>query len=213
MKRTILAALAAVGLVSAGAIGPAWAGAESPPVIQIAKLLGATAAAPVRTAAPRPAPRPEIRPIIATKSAPLPNDFSSVGPDAVRHSLGLVSHLSGDAPITRMESWIDAQDTASGGPEWECLTEALYFEARGERLDGLFAVAEVILNRVDSARYPDTVCDVINQGTGRKYACQFTYTCDGLPETVTEPAAWTRVGKIAELMLKDTPRVLTRVAW
>ena len=42
----------------------------------------------------------------------------------------------------------------TGDAEWQCLTEALYFEARGESLEGQFAVAEVILNRVDSPLYP-----------------------------------------------------------
>jgi spore germination cell wall hydrolase CwlJ-like protein len=50
---------------------------------------------------------------------------------------------------------------------------------------GIFAVAEVILNRVDSPNYPDTVCDVIYQGTGRLFECQFTYSCDGRKETIS----------------------------
>lgn len=98
-------------------------------------------------------------------------------------------------------SWIDSQPAARGGSEWRCLSEALYFEARGETVKGQFAVAEVILNRVESQRFPDSVCGVIHQGTGRKFACQFTYTCDGRPENVSEPAAWARVGKIAKAIL------------
>lgn len=98
---------------------------------------------------------------------------------------------------------------ADGDAQWECLTQALYFEARGETVRGIFAVGEVILNRVDSGAYPDTLCEVINQGTGRKYACQFTYTCDGRAETVTEPRSWERVGKVARLLMDGTPRALT----
>lgn len=98
---------------------------------------------------------------------------------------------------------------ASGGDEWSCLTEALYFEARGETVKGIFAVAEVILNRVESGRYPDTVCGVVNQGTGKRYQCQFTYTCDGRKEVIHEPAAYEMVGKVARLMLDGKPRTLT----
>ena len=98
---------------------------------------------------------------------------------------------------------------ADGGEQWQCLSEALYFEARGESVRGMFAVGEVILNRVDSDAYPDSLCGVINQGTGRKYACQFTYTCDGLPETISEPRAWERVGKVAAILLDGAPRALT----
>ncbi|KUF12013.1 cell wall hydrolase [Pseudoponticoccus marisrubri] len=99
-----------------------------------------------------------------------------------------------------------------GGAEWRCLAEALYFEARGESLKGQMAVAEVIMNRVDSPRYPNSVCGVINQGTGRKYACQFTYTCDGHPEHIAEPGAWERVGQVARKMLSGAPRTLTKGA-
>jgi spore germination cell wall hydrolase CwlJ-like protein len=67
-------------------------------------------------------------------------------------------------------------------------------------------VAEVILNRVASTRYPNTVCGVINQGTGRKFACQFSYTCDGRAEVINEAAVYTRVGKVAKMMLAGAPR-------
>ncbi|WP_040817094.1 cell wall hydrolase [Litoreibacter arenae] len=102
-----------------------------------------------------------------------------------------------------------ALPAATGGQQWRCLAEALYFEARGETVKGQIAVAEVILNRVSSSRFPDTVCGVIKQGTGRKYACQFTYTCDGHPERISEPAAFDRVGKIARMMLNGAPRNLS----
>ncbi|KJZ20491.1 cell wall hydrolase [Loktanella sp. S4079] len=105
--------------------------------------------------------------------------------------------------------YLAAQPTADGGPQWECLAEALYFEARGESVEGMFAVGEVILNRVDSGSYPNTLCSVINQGTGRRFACQFTYTCDGRAEIISEPRAWARVGKVARILIDGAPRVLT----
>ncbi|MFZ7090099.1 cell wall hydrolase [Primorskyibacter sp. 2E233] len=110
------------------------------------------------------------------------------------------------------KDWLSRQPRATGGAEWHCLSEALYFEARGETVKGLFGVAEVILNRVDSPRYPNTVCGVVNQGTGKKFACQFTYTCDGHPEQINEPASWERVGKVAKIMLSGAPRALTQGA-
>ncbi|MGR3492357.1 MAG: cell wall hydrolase [Shimia sp.] len=116
---------------------------------------------------------------------------------------------SGGAAIEYSRDWLAAQPVREGGAQWRCLAEALYFEARGESVKGQFAVAEVIMNRVDAARFPDTVCAVVNQGTGRKYACQFTYTCDGLPERINEPRAWARVGKVAHFMLNGAPRRLT----
>ncbi|WP_425100070.1 cell wall hydrolase [Tropicibacter sp. S64] len=119
---------------------------------------------------------------------------------------------AGSSRLNYSNDWLARQPRAQGGAEWRCLSEALYFEARGETAKGLFGVAEVILNRVDSPRYPNSVCGVINQGTGKKFACQFTYTCDGRPERITEPAAWERVGKVARIMLQGAPRPLTQGA-
>ncbi|MDU8943861.1 cell wall hydrolase [Ovoidimarina sediminis] len=101
-------------------------------------------------------------------------------------------------------SFLNELPKAKGGEAWACLSEALYFEARGEPIKGIFAVAEVILNRVKAERFPDTVCGVVKQGTGRKYQCQFTYTCDGHKEVINEPAAFEKVAKIARLMLDGT---------
>lgn len=64
------------------------------------------------------------------------------------------------------KSWLATQPRATGGAQFQCLAEALYFEARGESLQGQFAVAEVIMNRVDSPRFPGSICGVVNQGTG-----------------------------------------------
>lgn len=54
-----------------------------------------------------------------------------------------------------------------------CLAVAIYFEARGEPIDGQYAVGEVIMNRVNSDDYPDTVCDVVFEED------QFSFTTDG----------------------------------
>ena len=127
-------------------------------------------------------------------------------PVAARQSVSVAPELS-PRPRRRANphlfdpGWLASMPPAAGGAQWQCLTEALYFEARGESPRGQFAVAEVILNRVRSPRYPDTVCDVVREGQGRRGACQFSYVCDGKPEVVAEPAAWEQVGKIARLTL------------
>lgn len=117
-----------------------------------------------------------------------------------------------DAPVAEVtfsRSWIDQQPRANGGEQWQCLAEALYFEARGETVKGQFAVAEVILNRVESERFPNTPCSVIRQGTGRKYQCQFTYTCDGRKEVIAEKQAYERVAKVARLAMDGAAENLT----
>lgn len=95
----------------------------------------------------------------------------------------------------------------TGDAQWQCLTKALYFESRGESLKGQFAVAEVILNRVDSAHYPNTVCSVVEQG-GRG-GCQFSYHCDGARDVMRDGEAVNTAGRNARLMLDGAPRDLT----
>ncbi len=62
---------------------------------------------------------------------------------------------------TLVAQTIDANPTAYG--DRECLARAVFFEARGEPLEGQLAVAQVILNRVASGRFASTVCGVISQ--------------------------------------------------
>lgn len=107
-------------------------------------------------------------------------------------------------------AWLAAQPKPELSQELECLAQALYFEARGETIKGQAAVAEVILNRVDSPAFPRTVCGVVNQGGSG--GCQFSYTCDGRAEVISEPEAWKRSAKIAAAMLKGAPRTLTEGA-
>jgi len=123
------------------------------------------------------------------------------------------SRLDMGRPIVEYSrAWVAQQPKPGGDAQWECLAEALYFEARGETVKGQFAVAEVILNRVDSPNFPNTVCGVIHQGTGKRYACQFTYTCDGNPEVIRERGAYNRVAKVAAAILAGAPRDLTNGA-
>jgi len=83
----------------------------------------------------------------------------------------------------------------------KCLADAIYFEARGEPPRGQIAVAQVVMNRVFSGYYPNTVCGVVYQNAHRHLACQFTFACDGIPDRISEPAAWERARRIARDML------------
>jgi spore germination cell wall hydrolase CwlJ-like protein len=79
----------------------------------------------------------------------------------------------------------------------KCLADAIYFEARGESVRGQMAVAQVVINRVFSGYYPNNVCGVVYQNAHRRFRCQFTFACDGLPERINEPVAWERAKHIA----------------
>jgi hypothetical protein len=84
----------------------------------------------------------------------------------------------------------------------KCIADAVYFEARGEPLRGQEAVAQVVLNRVFSGRYPDNVCDVVYQNAGRHLACQFTFACEGKDlSRIEEPDMWEQAKRIAKDVL------------
>ena len=103
------------------------------------------------------------------------------------------------------EDWLASLPAAKGDAQWECLRSALYFEARGETIQGQFAVAEVILNRVESPAFPGTVCGVVHAKGGGD--CAFSYVCKGL-STMSDPVSRDRAGRIARLMLEyETPLV------
>jgi spore germination cell wall hydrolase CwlJ-like protein len=77
--------------------------------------------------------------------------------------------------------------------ERRCLADAVYFEARNETIEGQIAVAQVVLNRVRSGKWPDTICAVVREGRGEN--CQFPAVCkagERPPETDTswQQAAW-----------------------
>lgn len=115
---------------------------------------------------------------------------------------------SAPAPVVVQysDAWLAGRAAPAGDEQWQCLKTALYFESRGESLKGQFAVAEVILNRVDNPTYPSSVCAVVKQG------CQFSFTCDGHSDVMRDQEAADRAGRIARVMLDGAPRALTQGA-
>lgn len=79
----------------------------------------------------------------------------------------------------------------------DCLTKAVYYEARGEGRDGMKAVAQVVLNRVRHPAFPKTVCGVVFQGAARSTGCQFSFTCSGAMRGRVNQAAWDRARAVA----------------
>jgi spore germination cell wall hydrolase CwlJ-like protein len=78
----------------------------------------------------------------------------------------------------------------------ECLTQAVYYEARNESEEGQAAVAEVVMNRTRSGVYPQSVCAVVYQRNSR--TCQFTFTCDGaIGRGAVDLTKWARAERIA----------------
>ena len=81
----------------------------------------------------------------------------------------------------------------------KCLTEAVYFEARGEPLRGQEAVAQVVMNRVFSGYYPSNVCGVVFQNASHYLGCQFTFACEHKDlSRIDEPDMWEQAKRIAK---------------
>ena len=98
-------------------------------------------------------------------------------------------------------------------PEYWCLAQNIYYEARGSNLADQVAVADVVLNRVQDSRYPDTICGVVRQGKQKpswkdpskmvmvRNMCQFSWYCDGKSDYPTDKDAWVNAQQRAYMMM------------
>lgn len=80
-----------------------------------------------------------------------------------------------------------------------CLTQAVYYEAGFESVEGRRAVAQVVLNRMRHPAFPKSVCGVVYQSNGR--VCQFTFACDGALNRAPAGTAWRQAAEIARSAL------------
>jgi spore germination cell wall hydrolase CwlJ-like protein len=95
-----------------------------------------------------------------------------------------------------------ARARAHKAAESECLAQVLYYEARGEGIDGEKAVAEVVVQRTMNRDYPETVCGVVYDGVQPdRRDCQFSFACDGSLRKPKDTAAWTRTRQLADKIM------------
>ena len=127
---------------------------------------------------------------------------------AFRHMVGLADAtvpgmVSLEAEVARLAA------VETDGAEEDCLANAVYFEARGETLEGQLAVAEVVLNRARSGRYPTTWCGVVTQ------RAQFSFVRSGvIPRADRSTEAWRRAVAIARIAQQGSTRMLApNVLW
>ncbi|KQT26812.1 MULTISPECIES: cell wall hydrolase [unclassified Bradyrhizobium] len=116
-------------------------------------------------------------------------------------SVAAKGEVNGDNQRARSPAERLGLDDKSRAKSEKCLAEAVYFEARGEAVRGQIAVAQVVMNRVFSGKYPETVCGAVYQNKHRHLACQFTFACDKNPDVIREPEMWERAKRIARAML------------
>ncbi len=116
-------------------------------------------------------------------------------------TLAAVPSAASAAASEAAEPFVANRDSGSYERSLECLTQAIYYEARSQSDDGQRAVAQVVLNRVRHPAFPNSVCGVVYQGSERSTGCQFTFTCDGAMNGGVEPYAWDRARRIADAAL------------
>ncbi len=106
-----------------------------------------------------------------------------------------------EAPPTRAQ-------TSYSNDDFTCLREAIYHEAAANSTDGGRAVANVILNRAQDPRFPNSVCAVIAEGED-KGRCQFSYRCDGRPEVFPDKVKLRNATEAATLALTNQTEDVT----
>jgi hypothetical protein len=97
--------------------------------------------------------------------------------------------------IDRLKAKGAQPDAVQQARDLDCLTDAVYYEARGETKRGQQAVATVVLNRVKNPNFPKTVCGVVFQRAAA--GCQFSFACDGSMRRSREEDAWEDARRVA----------------
>jgi spore germination cell wall hydrolase CwlJ-like protein len=103
--------------------------------------------------------------------------------------------------ITKPEA--QAVDPVGEGPLNDaitCLSRTIYWEARGEGAAGMEAVANVVMNRLGNEGFPNTICEVVRQGS-EQGACQFSWWCDGRSDDAEEAKSYAIAKEIARKAL------------
>lgn len=134
-------------------------------------------------------------------------------PKILSHDVDFTSEVAGHAvativspsdepatrPVKSLASLVDAHASPSvADREMECLAGAIYFESKGEPLSGQLAVAEVIINRAKSGKYPRTHCGVVKQPG------QFSFVRGGrMPSIAKDSPAWRKAVAIAHIAAND----------
>ena len=97
----------------------------------------------------------------------------------------------------------------------ECLAKNIYYEARNQGTAGWMAVTAVVLNRVNDSRFPNTICEVVEQGPTRpswknasikipvKNRCQFSWYCDGKSDNPKNKVAYGKMLAISDSILSN----------
>ena len=178
--RVALTAVASLVLLAAGKVPQIIAAEVATPTTESPTPAQAPAQAHLQLAALTP-PAPQL-------DAAIPDDEMLAESDAERPSVSSLKELV--ARIGELPS-IELDD------EMRCLAIAVYYESKGEPLEGQLAVAQVVLNRRDSGRFASSICGVVYQRG------QFSFTWDGRSDRPAESETWRTAQAIAIIAATD----------
>jgi hypothetical protein len=131
-------------------------------------------------------------------AAPLPLNLVPESPvEAIVNPASLVVHAT---PVD-LSPLLDRLVLERMLAEQRCLAEAMYYEARGEGLDGEKAIAEVVFHRMHASGFPHSICGVVYQRAAAGHGCQFSFTCNGEMDEPKTMGAWQRAKRLAGRIL------------
>jgi hypothetical protein len=126
------------------------------------------------------------------------DDPLPAGPPRLAYRVAnMVNEMLSWSPLSRHARTVGTGDEAT----LNCLTAAVYYEARSESEEGQRAVAQVVLNRVGKPSFAGSVCGVIHQRSAASGGCQFDFVCDGAHRGRRETGAWAAALRIARRAL------------
>jgi len=139
-----------------------------------------------------------------TDPPPLPLEMSAAAPIAsIVHPESLVVHTA-DLDLSPLLRAVLMQKILG---EERCLAEAMYYEARGEGLEGEKAIAEVVFHRMRARGYPHSLCGVVYQGAASGHGCQFSFACNGEMLQTKNYGAWSRAKHLAVRILSGAEQL------
>ncbi len=187
---------------------------HNPTEVDISRLHVAWLSAFAPKASLRPASRP-MQPAPSLSTSGVIAAPAAMAPTVSAPRASLVPRARPEGLERRMvqysRDWLRKVSLRPASEQEACLATAIYHEARGETLKGQFAVAEVILNRVRSGKFPGSICAVVFQGVreGRYGGCQFSFACDRKSDALRNGAAADLARRIAQVMVDGGHRGLT----
>lgn len=150
------------------------------------------------------------RVLVAAMAIILATASAAIGASLTYHPAGAKPQSAPAPVVARTVAARDMQpasDTVMSQllAEHKCLSEVMYYEARGEGMGGQKAIAEVVFHRMNHGDYGHSICAVVYEGAAHP-GCQFSFACNGDMKKAKQPAAWHQAEMLAaRIMTGEVP--------